>query len=79
MYRVEFTDAAAGQAEVAATWWRGNRPVAPELFAIELAYALDLLREMPPLTQVAVNIEGKPVRKLPAGALGAHRSSQTCG
>ena len=27
--RVEFTDAATGQAETAAAWWRANRPAAP--------------------------------------------------
>lgn len=63
-FRVEFTDAATGQAEAAATWWRENRPAAPALFDDELAYALDLLSRMPPPTQVWSEIEGKPVRKV---------------
>lgn len=63
-YRVELTDAAMNQAEDAATWWRANRPAAPELFDAELAYALDLLARMPPPTQVWAEIEGKPVRKV---------------
>ena len=63
-FRVEFTDAATGQAEGAATWWRANRPAAPALFDDELAYALDLLSRMPPPTQVWGEVEGKPVRKV---------------
>jgi plasmid stabilization system protein ParE len=62
-FRVEFTDAATEQAQTAAAWWHANRPAAPELFDIELAYALDLLARMPSLTQVWGEIEGKPVRK----------------
>ncbi len=63
-FRVEFTDDATEQAERAAAWWRVNRPAAPELFDIELAYALDLLAKMPPLSQVWAEVEGKPVRKV---------------
>jgi plasmid stabilization system protein ParE len=63
-FRVEFTDAATGQAEEAGAWWRANRPAAPELFDSELAYALDLLARMPPPTQVWGQVEGKPVRKV---------------
>ena len=63
-FRVELTDAATGQAEAAATWWRANRLAAPALFDDELAYALDLLARMPPPTQVWDEVEGKPVRKV---------------
>ena len=63
-YKVELTDAATEQAERAAAWWRANRLAAPELFDIELAYSLDLLTKMPPLTQVWADVEGKPVRKV---------------
>ena len=63
-FRVELTDAALSQAEAAATWWRTNRPGAPEAFDDELAYALDMLTRMPPPTQIWADIEGKPVRKV---------------
>jgi hypothetical protein len=59
-FRIELTEAAMQQAEVAATWWRTNRPAAPELFDDELTYALDLLAKMPPLSQVWDEVEGKP-------------------
>ena len=64
IFRVEFTDAATGQAEAAAAWWRANRLAAPALFDDELAYALDLLARMPPPTQVWGEVEAKPVRKV---------------
>lgn len=63
-FRIELTEAAMQQAEVAATWWRTNRPAAPELFDDELTYALDVLAKMPPLSQVWDEVEGKPVRKV---------------
>ena len=63
-FRIEFTEDATQQAEVAATWWRANRPSAPELFDDELAYALDLLTKMSPLSQVWGEVEGAPVRKV---------------
>ena len=63
-FQIEFTDAATGQAEAAATWWRANRLAAPALFDDELAYALDLLARMPPPTQVWGEVEGNPVRKV---------------
>jgi plasmid stabilization system protein ParE len=63
-FRVELTDDATDQAERVVAWWRMNRPAAPELFESELAYALDLLAKMPPLTQVWAEVEGKAVRKV---------------
>jgi hypothetical protein len=33
--------------EVAARWWRINRPAAPELFERELLAALDFIRTVP--------------------------------
>lgn len=62
-FRVEFTEAATEQAEQAAAWWRANRD-AVELFDIELAYALELLTHLPPLTQAWADIDGTPVRKV---------------
>ena len=35
-FRVEFTDAGTEQAEGAATWWRVNRPAAPELAEVHV-------------------------------------------
>lgn len=63
-FRIEFTEASAEQAERAATWWRANRDAAPGLFDVELAFALDLLAKMPPLTQVWAEVAGKTVRKV---------------
>lgn len=63
-FRVELTDAATEPAQSCAAWWRANRPAAPDLFDDELDYALDLLTNMPPLTQVWSEVEGKPVRKV---------------
>jgi len=63
-FRVEFTEDATEQAQAAAAWWRANRSAAPDLFEDELAFALDLLAKMPPLTQVWGEVEGKSVRKI---------------
>lgn len=63
-HRIELTDDAAAQAEAADAWWRANRLAAPELFGDELAYALDLLATMAPLTQVWAELEGKHVRRI---------------
>ena len=43
---------------------RANRLDAPELFGDELAYALDLLATLAPLTQVWAELEGKHVRRI---------------
>lgn len=45
--RVRTTPQAEAQAEVAAAWWRRNRPAAATLFADELSGALDLLADAP--------------------------------
>jgi plasmid stabilization system protein ParE len=45
--RLRTTDAADETAEQVDTWWRANRPAAPDLFLQELAEALALLVEAP--------------------------------
>lgn len=63
-FRVEFAAAASAQVEAAAAWWRANRGAAPSLFEDELAFAIDLLSSMPPLTEVWAVLDGREVRKL---------------
>ena len=46
-YTVEFSPEAAAHAEAIHTWWKGNRPKAPRLFAAELAAALRHVRRWP--------------------------------
>jgi hypothetical protein len=61
---VEFTEGAVNQLRAATSWWRVNRPYAPELFEHELAGALALLARGPLLAQVFANVEGTLVRKV---------------
>ena len=44
---VALTERASAQVDAVDDWWRANRSSAPELFAQELADALDLLSVMP--------------------------------
>jgi len=45
--RIRTTPQAEVQALAAATWWRKNRPAAPNLFTNEMAGAFDLLAGAP--------------------------------
>ena len=45
--RIRTTPQAEAQALAAATWWRKNRPAAPNLFTNEMAGAFDLLAGAP--------------------------------
>src|SRR3954469_18427096 len=49
---------------VAASWWRANRPAAPELFEIELERALALLEVQPLLAQIALDPRMRGVRRI---------------
>jgi plasmid stabilization system protein ParE len=45
--KVRFTPRASLRAEKSNKWWRENRPLAPDLFAIELGEAVTRLRTIP--------------------------------
>lgn len=46
-YRVGFSRAADAQVETIESWWRENRPVAPDMFSRELEAAVRLLETSP--------------------------------
>jgi plasmid stabilization system protein ParE len=47
--RVEFSEEARAQVRAIDTWWRANRPAAPDLFARELENAVMALERTPTL------------------------------
>jgi hypothetical protein len=46
-YRVGFSRTADAQVETIDSWWRGNRPAAPEMFSREIEAAVRLLETSP--------------------------------
>jgi len=57
--KVELSEQADDQVGKIDTWWRANRPAAPELFADELEAALTALDDTPTLgTRYEAGVEG---------------------
>jgi plasmid stabilization system protein ParE len=63
-YSINVTHRAAAQIQRLATWWRQNRPAAPDAVAIELEQAFTLLAINPKLGMVARNAKLSGVRRI---------------
>jgi plasmid stabilization system protein ParE len=63
-YRVEFSPAAAAQAERIQSWWSENRPKSPGLFRRELAVAIRYLGRTPYSTVAYDDAEVLATRRL---------------
>jgi plasmid stabilization system protein ParE len=61
---VAFTARATNQARRALTWWRENRPAAPDLLEQELRSVLALVAAAPTLGAVARDTRIKDVRRV---------------
>jgi plasmid stabilization system protein ParE len=61
---VVFTRRAERHVREAGTWWRANRPKAPEALAEELASALRLVASQPDVGAVARNVRLPGVRRV---------------
>jgi plasmid stabilization system protein ParE len=62
-FAVFFTRAAARDFEVAAAWWRTNRPAAPLRFEEEVAGALRLLATAPSMGAPSIDTRLRGVRR----------------
>lgn len=62
--KVFFTARARRRAGIVATWWRQNRPAAPDLFEDELEAATRRLEGQPVLGLVYANVRGRAVYRL---------------
>lgn len=55
---------AASEIDEIDTWWRANRPAAPELFRLELQRCLRAIAVMPSLGARASNVAALEVRRV---------------
>ncbi len=66
-HRVGFSRTADAQVETIESWWRENRPAAPELFRIELEAAVRLLETSPLIGRLYLGAPVPAVRRLVIG------------
>ena len=66
-YRVGFSRLADAQVETIESWWRENRPAAPEMFRRELEGAIRLLETSPLIGKPYVQAPVPEVRRLLIG------------
>lgn len=69
---VEFTELALEDVEVADTWWRRNRPGAPDAIAEEIARVVALLAAHPQAGTAVTGTRGQDTRKLVLVRIGYH-------
>jgi plasmid stabilization system protein ParE len=62
--KVRFSPRARQRARLVTTWWRANRPSAPDLLEQELGRATRQLAEKPDLGLVYQTARGKLIRRL---------------
>ena len=62
--KVRLTPRALSEAKRIKTWWRENRPAAPDLFDDEMAVAIDEIRSMPTIGTLYSATLGAPVRRV---------------
>jgi hypothetical protein len=61
---VRVASRAEGQIRAASAWWREHRPAAPQVFALEVADALDLLEVTPTIGVHYAQRDGRTIRRL---------------
>jgi plasmid stabilization system protein ParE len=61
--KVRLNEDAEADVDVIDTWWRENRPEAPDLFRDELAAVLDLLASSPHAGETYKRLAGHAVRR----------------
>ena len=66
-YRVGFSRAADAQVETIESWWRENRPAAPNMFRRELEAAVRLLETSPLIGKAYLQAPVPDVRRLLIG------------
>ena len=64
MTRLRVAPQAAQHLRTIIAWWREHRPAAPQLFAVEVADALELLVATPTLGVQYMVRGGRPIRRL---------------
>ena len=72
MTRLEVAPRAEAQIRRISEWWRANRPAAPELFARELAHALEAIVETPMLGVRYAERQGVTIRRVLLRKSGYH-------
>jgi plasmid stabilization system protein ParE len=66
-YRVGFSRTADAQVETVESWWRENRPAAPDMFSRELEAAVHLLENSPLIGKAYPQAPVPEVRRLLIG------------
>lgn len=64
MTQLRVAPRAEHQIRTASAWWRSHRPAAPQMFALELADALELLAATPTLGVYYGHRGGRAIRRL---------------
>jgi plasmid stabilization system protein ParE len=62
--RLEVAPRAEAQIRRVGAWWRANRPVAPDLFSLELAHVLETLARAPRAGTIYAERRGVNIRRL---------------
>jgi plasmid stabilization system protein ParE len=62
--KIVFTPEGDRQTSEKERWWREHRPASPDLFADELADALDLIANTPNVGAVYETVSGKAARRV---------------
>jgi plasmid stabilization system protein ParE len=71
-YRVGFSRTADAQVETVESWWRENRPAAPDMFSRELEAAVRLLENSPLIGKAYPQAPVPEVRRLLIGGSRYH-------